>query len=279
MKHDDAQPQHLVVIDAHQRGLLTVLAEVWRYRELFMFLVWRDIKIRYKQSLLGAAWALLKPVISMLVFSVVFGRLARMPSDGIPYPLFVYTALVPWQYFATALNATSQSMVAGANLITRVYFPRLIIPAATGLVSVVDFLVAVVVLSGMMVWYEIAPSWNLLAVPGLVVLTYVLAVGVGMFLTALNVRFRDVKFVITYLIQVWMFATPVVYPLSLVPDRYRSLAALNPMVGVIEGYRWAFLQRPFPTFELSVSVLLALLFLVIGQGYFRRVEQTFADVV
>lgn len=255
------------------------LGEIWRYRELVYFMAWRDIKLRYKQTVLGAAWAILQPVLAMVVFTLFFGKLAQMPSDGVPYAIFSYCALVPWTYFANALSSAGNSLVGSANLINKVYFPRLIVPGASVLAGTLDFGIAFSVLLGMMLYYGIAPSWGILLVPVLFLLTMGTALGVGTWLSALNVKYRDVRYVIPFMIQLWMFATPIVYPLSLVPERYRLLVALNPMAGIIEGYRAALLGRPFQWNALAMSAVLCVLLLLAGAFYFRSVEKTFADVI
>ena len=257
------------------------LDELWEYRELLYFLTWRDIKVRYKQTVLGAAWAILQPLFTMVVFSLFFGRLARIPSDGIPYPIFAYAALVPWNFFANGLNQSSNSLVSSANLIRKVYFPRLAIPIATVLSGVIDFVLAFVVLLGMMAYYGIAPTWNVLWLPLLLLLSLTTALGVGMWLSAMNVQFRDVRHTVPFLTQLWMFATPIAYPSSLLEDPlWRAIYSLNPMVGVVEGFRWALLgteTQPGPM--IAVSSCAAVLLLVSGAFYFRRMEKTFADVV
>ena len=258
----------------------TGLGELWSSRELLYFLVWRDIKVRYKQTVLGAAWAILQPFSTMLVFSLFFGRLAKMPSDGIPYPIFAFAALVPWNFFAQGLTQSSNSLVTSANLLKKVYFPRLAIPVATVLSGVVDFVLAFVVLLGMMFYYRITPTLNTFWLPLLLLLALVTALGVGLCFAALNVQFRDVHYIIPFIAQFWMFATPVAYPSTLLAEPQRTLYGLNPMVGVIEGFRWALLgagTAPKPI--ILASVLAASLILVFGLLYFRRAERTFADVV
>jgi len=255
------------------------LREVWRYRELLYFLAWRDIKLRYKQTALGAAWAIIQPFFAMVVFTLFFGKLAQIPSDGVPYAIFSYCALVPWTYFSNALSASGNSLVGSATLITKVYFPRLIVPGASVLAGTLDFGIAFSVLLGMMLYYGIAPSWGILLVPVLLLLTMGTALGVGTWLSAINVEYRDVRYAIPFMVQLWMFATPIVYPLSLVPDRYRLLVALNPMAGIIEGYRAALLGRPFQWGTLAMSAVLCVLLLLAGAFYFRTVERTFADVI
>lgn len=269
----------LIVIQPKHGWVGFDLREVWRYRELLYFLAWRDIKLRYKQTALGAAWAIIQPFFAMVVFTLFFGKLAQIPSDGVPYAIFSYCALVPWTYFSNALSSAGNSLVGSANLITKVYFPRLIVPGASVLAGTLDFGIAFLVLLGMMLYYGIAPSWGILLVPVLLLLTMGTALGVGTWLSALNVEYRDVRYVIPFMIQLWMFATPIVYPLSLVPERYRLLVALNPMAGIIEGYRAALLGRPFQWGALAMSAVLCVLLLLAGVFYFRRVEKTFADVI
>jgi lipopolysaccharide transport system permease protein len=256
------------------------LGELWAYRELLYFLIWRDVKVRYKQTLLGAAWAILQPVLTMLVFSVFFGRLARMPSDGIPYPIFAYAGLVPWTLFAHGLSQGSNSLVGGASLLKKVYFPRLAMPLASVLSGVVDFVLAFVVLVAMMLFYGQPLSARMLSLPLFVLLTLITAFAVALWLSALNVHYRDVRFAVTFLVQLWLFATPIAYPSSLLSEPWRTIYGLNPMVGVVEGFRWALLgvsTAPGPM--LGVSTLVALGMLVSGAYYFRRMEKTFADIV
>jgi lipopolysaccharide transport system permease protein len=256
------------------------LAEIWEYRELLYFLVWRDLKVRYKQTALGAAWAIIQPFFTMVVFSLFFGYLAKVPSDNKAYPIFAYTALVPWTFFAQGLSMSSDSLVGSANLIRKVYFPRLVVPAGTVLAGLVDLAISSVVLFLMMIYYGVAPTPRLFAVPLLVLLALVTALGVGLWLSALNVKFRDVRYVIPFLTQFWLFATPVAYPSSIVPEAWRPLYGVNPMVGVVEGFRWAILgtdTAPGPMILISASV--SLLVMIGGARYFRRMEKTFADTV
>ena len=254
-------------------------SEVWAYRELLYFLIWRDIKVRYKQTILGAGWAIVQPVLTMVVFTVFFGRLAHMPSDGIPYPVFSLAALVPWTYFATALSSGSQSVVASQHVLSKVYFPRLLIPIASVLGPLVDFTIAFAVLLALMAWYGIAPGVAMLWLPALVLLAILTALAGSIWLSALNVQYRDVRYVVPFLIQLWMFATPVPYSSSIVPEQWRLLYALNPMVGVIEGFRWALVGGPSPGAMTMVSAMVVVLLLVLGVAYFRRLEGTFADRV
>jgi len=264
-----------------ERGWISLkLGELWEYRELLYFLMWRDIKVRYKQTLLGAAWAVLVPFLQMVVFTIFLGKLAKIPSDGIPYPIFSFSALVIWTFFAQGLTQSTGSLVAGQNLIKKVYFPRLAIPISTVLAGVVDFAIAFAVLLGLMFKFDIAPTAHVVWLPLLLLLALVTSLGVGLWLSALNVRYRDVRYVVPFLAQLWMFATPVAYPASLVPEKWRLFYGLNPMVGVVEGFRWALLgtaTRPGPM--IFASAVAALLLLVSGAFYFRRMERSFADLV
>ena len=263
------------------RGWLNLkLGEVWEYRELLYFLVWRDVKVRYKQTALGAAWAILQPLMTMLVFSVFFGRLAKVPSDGLPYPVFAFAALLPWQLFAFALTESSNSLVGSQNLITKVYFPRLVIPMAAVLAGLVDFSISFVVLLVLMFAYGITPGVAVVTIPLFLLLAVASALAVGLWLSALNVKYRDVRYAIPFLTQFWLFATPVAYPSSLVPEQWRPLYGLNPMAGVVEGFRWALLGKSdVPGLLLFVSIVAVIGLLVGGVVYFRRMESSFADLV
>jgi len=256
------------------------LRELWQYRELLYFLTWRDVKVRYKQTVLGAAWAVIQPVFMMVVFSLFFGRLAHVSSDGIPYPVFVYCALLPWQLFAHALTESSNSLVANERLITKVYFPRLVVPISAVLGGLIDFAIAFVILLLMMAYYGIAPTPAVLALPALVLFAIMTALAVGLWLSALNVKYRDVRYTINFLIQFWLFATPVAYSSSIVPEKWRALYGLNPMAGVVEGFRWALLGKANPDGSLlAVSVAVVVLLTIGGLYYFRRMEAQFADVI
>jgi lipopolysaccharide transport system permease protein len=256
------------------------LRELFEYRELLYFLVWRDIKVRYKQTVLGASWAIIQPFFTMVVFSIFFGKLAKVPSDGVPYPIFSFAALVPWTFFAGTLTHTSNSLVGSSNLIKKVYFPRLAIPIATVLSGLVDFAIAFGMLVAMMIWFDVAPTVHALWVPLFLLLALVTALGVGLWLSAMNVQYRDVKYVVPFLTQLWLFATPVAYPSSLLDDKWRAIYALNPMVGVVEGFRWSLLGTATnPSSIIAVSSVAAVLLLISGAFYFRRMERTFADVV
>lgn len=263
------------------RGWVSLgLRELWEYRELLWFLVWRDVKVRYKQTALGASWAILQPVATMIVFSLFFGRLAGVPSDGLPYPVFSFAALVPWTFFSQGLTQSANSLVGSQNLLTKVYFPRLAIPIATVLAGLIDFALAFLVLLGMMLAYGIVPGPQILALPPLLLLALVTALGAGLWLSALNVQFRDVRYIVPFLAQLWLFITPIAYPSSLLAEPWRTVYGLNPMAGVVEGFRWALLGTGEPPGAmLAASVLAAFALLASGAFYFRRMEKTFADVV
>jgi lipopolysaccharide transport system permease protein len=264
-----------------RQGLFSLdLEAVWRYRELLYFLVWRDVKVRYKQAAIGVGWAILQPLLTMVLFTVVFGNFARIPSDGLPYPVFAYTALLPWTYFAQALSRSGISLVGNANLITKVYFPRLIIPLAAAVAPLVDFLFSFGVLLGLMGWFGIAPTWGVLALPLYVLFAIMMALAMALWLAPLNVKYRDVGHTIPFLIQVWMYASPIAYPVRLVPEQWRLLYSLNPMVGVIEGFRWALLGKDSPDIMVMVvSAAMVVVLLLGGMVHFARMERTFADVV
>jgi lipopolysaccharide transport system permease protein len=258
------------------------LAAVWAYRELLYFLVWRDIKVRYKQTLLGAAWAIVQPLFTMVIFSVFFGRLGGLASripDGVPYPLFVFAALVPWVFFATGLSQSSESLVGSSHVIKKVYFPRLIVPTAAVLTGLVDFAIALVLLFVMMLWFHRSPTGAVILLPLFILLALMTALGAGLWLSAINVQFRDVRHTMGFLIQVWLFATPIAYPAALLPEPWRTVYGINPMVGVVEGFRWGLLGTPAPGPVVWVSAVVSIVMLVTGAYYFRRMERTFADRV
>jgi lipopolysaccharide transport system permease protein len=269
-----------IVIEPRRGRVSLDLPSLWAYRELLCFLVWRDLKTRYKQTVLGASWAIIQPIVTMVVFSVFFGRLARVPSAGLPYPLFAFAALVPWTFFAQGVSLSANSLVGSQNLLKKVYFPRLIIPVGAVLNGVVDFLLASIVLLALMLAFGVTPTPRAIWIVPLFALAFLAALGVGLWLAALNVRYRDVRYTVPFLIQVWLFATPIAYPSSLVPAGWRALYALNPMVGVVEGFRWALLDSavgPGPLILVSAAATVGVL--VSGALFFRRMEATFADVV
>jgi lipopolysaccharide transport system permease protein len=275
-----SDPSPVIIIRPSQGWRALDMRELWQYRELLYFLVWRDIKVRYKQTALGASWAILQPFFTMVIFSVFFGRLAGIPSDDLPYPLFAFAALVPWTFFATGLTQSANSLVGSQEMLKKVYFPRLIIPVATVLASGVDLLLSFLVLLGMMAYYGIVPTAAVIWLPPMVLLALVTALGAGLWLSALNVQYRDVRHAVPFLVQIWLFATPIAYPSSLLPVEWQPVYALNPMVGVVEGFRWALLgadTSPGPM--VAVSALTAVVLLVGSALYFRRMERIFADVV
>jgi lipopolysaccharide transport system permease protein len=278
--HPEPAPLPVTVIRPARGWISLNLRELWQYRELLYFLVWRDVKVRYKQTVLGAAWAILQPVATMVVFTLFFGRLAGVPSDGVPYPLFSLAALVPWTFFATGLVQSSNSLVGSQQLITKVYFPRLAIPIASVLAGVVDFALAFLVLLGVMLAYGTVPGPRGVWIVPLLLLAFATALGVGLWLAALHVRYRDVRYVMPFLVQLWLLATPIAYPSSLLSEPWRTLYGINPMVGVVEGFRWALLRTDTaPGPALVVSTLVAVALLLGGIVYFRRTERTFADVI
>jgi homopolymeric O-antigen transport system permease protein len=270
-----------VVRIAPRRGWLALdLAELWTYRELLYFFVWRDIKVRYKQTVIGAAWAVLQPLMTMLVFSLFFGKLAKIPSQGLPYPIFYYCALLPWMYFSTAMQGATNIVVDHQRVITKIYFPRVVLPIAAVLSGLLDFGISFVALLGMMVYYHMMPASAVIWLPAFTLLAILTALGVGLWLSALNALYRDVRYVVPFLVQFWMFASPVVYPSSLVPEKWRLLYGLNPMAGVIEGFRWALTGHGQPPGILLAASSAAVIFLVLsGLVYYHAVEGTMADVV
>jgi lipopolysaccharide transport system permease protein len=285
MALDDLTPDEvdttIELVIRPSRGWVAVnLGDLWRYRELILFLAWRDISVRYKQTVLGAAWAILQPFFTMVVFSVFFGNLGKIPSDGIPYPIFSFCALLPWQLFSYSLLESGNSLVANQNLITKIYFPRVVIPLAATLGGLLDFVIGSVFLLGMMVFYQITPTTAIWTLPLFIILALITAIGAGLWLSALNVEYRDVRYTLPFLAQLWLFLTPIAYPSSLVPAQWRLIYGINPMVGVVEGFRWALLGvgNP-PGAMLALSSLAALILLVSGLFYFRRMERSFADRV
>jgi lipopolysaccharide transport system permease protein len=284
MKHRGQRSSESAVgttlIEPSRRSLLHALVELWAHRELTLFLIWRDIKVRYKQTLLGAAWAIIQPVVLMVIFSLVFGQLGHLPSNGVPYPIFSYAALLPWTLFAEGLVGASASVVGNATLVSKVYVARLCLPVAAALSALIDFAFACIALAVLMVYYGVTPTLNILWIPLLLLLALVTALGVGIWLAALNVRYRDFQYVVPFVVQVWLFATPVAYSSTLIPHQWRLLYALNPMAGVVEGFRWALLgTHTQPGGMIAVSSATALLVLGAGVLYFKRAERTFADVI
>jgi lipopolysaccharide transport system permease protein len=273
-------PENPLVVIKPSKGWVSLnLQDIWQYRDLLYILAMRDIKVRYKQTVLGALWAIIQPLFAMLIFTLFFGRLAGMPSDGIPYPLFAYAALLPWTFFSNAVTGSGNSLVGNANLITKIYFPRMIIPIATVVAGLLDFLIAFGLLIFLMFYYAVGLSINILMLPVLVILTSFLAIGIGMWVSALTVKFRDIRYALPFLIQLGMFATPIIYPSSLVPEKWRWLLSLNPLTGQIEAYRSAFFGKPFDWLSLGISVVLTLAILFYAAYTFRRMEKSFADLI
>lgn len=255
--------------------------DLWRYRELFYFLAWRDILVRYKQTVIGIAWALIRPFLTMVVFTLVFGNLAKLPSEGVPYPILVFAAMLPWQFFSSALTECSNSLISNANLISKVYFPRLIVPASAVIVSFVDFLISGMIMLGLMAWYNFVPSWRILTLPIFILIAFAASTGVGLWLSALNVKYRDFRYIVPFIVQLGLYISPVGFSSSIVPEKWRLLYSINPMVGVIDGFRWAILGRnsTISWSGFSLSVGLVVLLLISGVWYFRKTERTFADVI
>ncbi len=255
--------------------------DLWRYRELFYFLAWRDIIVRYKQTVIGIAWALIRPFLTMIVFTFVFGNLAKLPSGGVPYPILVFAAMLPWQFFSNALSECSNSLLANANMISKIYFPRLIIPASAVIVSFVDFMLSGMILLGLMAWYNFVPDWRILTLPLFIIIAFAASIGVGLWLAALNVEYRDFRYIVPFIVQFGLYISPVGFASSIVPEKWRLLYSLNPMVGVIDGFRWAILggesQIYLPGFVLSVGLVVVLFFS--GIWYFRKMERKFADII
>jgi len=277
---DADDPVFTTIIRAGQGGAPLNLQALWRYRELLYFLMWRDVKVRYKQTALGASWAVLRPVLTMVVFTVIFGHVARIPSDGVPYPIFSYCGLLPWTFFAYAMGQAADSLVGNANLISKVYFPRLVIPIAASLAGLLDFAIAFVVLLGMMIVYGVTPTPAVITLPLFLLLALAAALAIGIWLSALSVQYRDVRYAVPFLTQLWLYATPVAYPASLIRGKAHLIYSLNPMAGVVEGFRWAILGKGgLDGLSLALSGSVTVLVLISGLFYFRRMEQQFADVV
>ncbi len=262
-------------------GAIHYWKDIWRYRELFFFLAWRDILVRYKQTAIGIAWSVIRPLATMLVFTVVFGTLAKLPSNGVPYPIMVYAAMLPWQFFANSLTESSNSLIDNANLLTKVYFPRLIVPAGSVLVGLVDFFISMVILVIIMAWYHFVPDFRMLLLPLFLILAFLASFGAGLWFSALNVKYRDFRYVVPFLVQFGLYISPVGFSSSIVPEKWRMLYFLNPMVGVIDGFRWAIMGDAFPVYwpGLALSTSLTLLIFIGGLFYFRNMERSFADVI
>lgn len=255
--------------------------DLWRFRELFLFLAWRDILVRYKQTIIGLAWSLVRPLLTMVVFTLIFGRLAKLPAGGVPYPILVFSAMLPWQFFSTSFSEASNSLLSNSNMLTKIYFPRLIIPVSTLIVNFVDFLISFIILIGLMIWYNFVPSWTILCLPLFLILAVLTAMGAGLYVAALNVKYRDFKYIVPFVVQFGLYISPVGFSSSVVPDKWRLLYSLNPMVGVIEGFRWSIIggdsQIYLPGMMMSIGLIIALL--IYGIWYFRKMERTFADII
>ncbi len=276
----DGQTTHRLVIEAG-RTEKKYWKDLWRYRELFYFLAWRDILVRYKQTVIGIAWSVIRPFLTMVVFSLVFGTLAKLPSEGVPYPIMVYAAMLPWQFFANSMTEASNSLIDNANMLTKIYFPRLVVPASSVIVSLVDFFISFVILGLLMIWYGFAPSWRMITIPLFLLLAFAASFGFSMWLAALNVRYRDFRYVVPFIVQFGLYVSPVGFTSSIVPDRWRLLYSLNPMVGVIDGFRWAILGGATRIFWPGFLISLALTAVVVLTGfrYFRKTERVLADVI
>ena len=274
------QTEYTLIIESG-RTELHYWKDLWRYRELFYFLSWRDILVRYKQTVIGIAWSIVRPLLTMIVFVVVFGKIAKLPSDGVPYPIMVFTAMLPWQFFANSLSESSNSLLANANMLSKVYFPRLIVPTSAVIVSLVDFFISFIILVVLMIWYQLMPGWRILALLPFLGLALFASLGFGLLLAALNVKYRDFRYIVPFIVQFGLYISPVGFSSSIVPEKWRLVYSLNPMVGVIDGFRWAILGEAMkvyvPGFVMSLLVNVAIL--IAGVGYFRRTERKFADII
>lgn len=274
------QPQFDLIIEAGNTEL-HYWKDIWRYRELFYFLAWRDILVRFKQTVIGIAWALIRPILTMAVFVFIFGKLAKFPSGGIPYPLLVFSAMLPWQFFANSLSESSNSLISNSSLISKIYFPRIIIPASSVIVTFVDFLISFSILIVLLFWYKFTPGWQILVLPLFIIMAFAASFGAGLLLASLNVKFRDFRYIVPFIVQFGLYVSPVGFSSNVIPEKWRLLYSLNPMVGVIDGFRWSILGQKgiiyLPGFILSL--ILIILFLVIGIRYFRKTEKTFADII
>jgi lipopolysaccharide transport system permease protein len=279
-KHMKNQPEYTLIIEAG-RTQKNYWKDLWRYRELFYFIAWRDILVRYKQTAIGIAWSVIRPFLTMIVFTVVFGKLAKLPSEGVPYPILVFAAMLPWQFFSNSLSEASNSLIANASMLTKIYFPRIVVPASSVIISVVDFLISFILLGLLMAWYGFVPSWRMISLPLFLLLAFAASFGFSLWLSALNVRYRDFQYVIPFIVQFGLYISPVGFTSSIVPEKWRLLYSLNPMVGVIDGFRWAILggnaQIYWPGFLLSAA--LTLLILMSGFRYFRKTERVLADII
>jgi lipopolysaccharide transport system permease protein len=255
--------------------------DIWEYRELFLFLSWRDILVRYKQTVIGIAWSVIRPLLTMVVFNIIFGKLAKLPSEGMPYPIMIYSAMLPWLFFSNSLGEASNSLISNTNLLTKVYFPRIIIPASSVIVSLIDFLISFVIFIGLLGYYRFMPSWRIVTLPLFLLIAFFLSLGAGLWFASLNVKFRDFRYVVPFVVQFGLYVSPVGFSSTIVPEPWRLLYSLNPMVGVIEGFRWAIMVKPIPldVTAIMISLLITLLVFLSGLQYFRKLERTFADVI
>jgi len=274
------QTEYTLIIESG-RTELHYWKDLWRYRELFYFLSWRDILVRYKQTVIGIAWSIVRPLLTMIVFVVVFGKIAKLPSDGVPYPIMVFTAMLPWQFFANSLSESSNSLLANANMLSKVYFPRLIVPTSAVIVSLVDFFISFIILVVLMIWYQLMPGWRILALLPFLGLALFASLGFGLLLAALNVKYRDFRYIVPFIVQFGLYISPVGFSSSIVPEKWRLVYSLNPMVGVIDGFRWAILGEAMKVYVpgFVVSLLVNVAILIVGVGYFRRTERKFADII
>ena len=274
---DDVEKYDLVIEAGHTEH--HYWQDIWRYRELFMFLAWRDILVRYKQTVFGVLWAILRPLLTMVVFTIIFSGIAKLPSKGVPYPILVYAAMLPWQFFSSSFSEASISLISNSNLMTKIYFPRIIMPTSSVIVALVDFLVAFVILVFMMMYYQYLPSWRILTLPVFVLLAFLTSMGAGLYVAALNVKYRDFRYIVPFVVQFGLYISPVGFSSDVVPAQWRILYSLNPMVGVIDGFRWAILGTPLNVMAFVLSVCVSLGFFTFGIWYFRKTEKTFADVI
>lgn len=275
------EPGKYEIIIEPGKGAKQYWRDLWQYRELFYFLAWRDILVRYKQTVIGVAWSVIRPLLTMIVFTIVFGKLAKLPSDGVPYPILVYAAMLPWQFFANSLSESSNSLIANANMLAKVYFPRLIVPSSSVIVSLVDFFISFAILVILMVWYRFVPDWRIITIPLFLLLALFAALGFGLWLSALNVKYRDFRYIVPFIVQFGLYISPVGFSSTVVPEQWRFLYSLNPMVGVIDGFRWAILgsSAQFYWPGLILSFILTFIIFVFGLRYFRNTERTFADII
>jgi lipopolysaccharide transport system permease protein len=277
----ELSPKNFDLIIEPTRSNKNYWKDIWKYRELFFFLAWRDILVRYKQTVIGVAWSLIRPLLTMVVFTVIFGQLAKFPSNGVPYSILVYAAMLPWQFFSTSFSDSSNSLIGNSNMLTKIYFPRIIIPASTVIVNFVDFLISVIIFIGLMFWYHYIPPWTILTLPFFFIWVVFISMGTGLYVAAVNVKYRDFKYIVPFIVQFGLYISPVGFSSNVVPEKWRLLYSLNPLVGVIDGFRWAIIGNTNPVYlpGFFLSIGMTLLFLLFGIRYFRRMERTFADLI